>query len=117
VPATPPASLATFAGAWGGHTRSLSITASGAGRESADDGCCTRGYRMTFQITSVTGTLTRATAAYRVTSFKRYVSEVKDVHVGDVGRLRLEDGIATSSLTRDFFCSEPAWGATGACGA
>jgi hypothetical protein len=114
---TPPASLATFAGAWGGHTRGLAITSSGRGREAADDGCCTRVYQMTFQILSVSGTLTRATAVYRVTSFRRYESGVKRLHVGDVGKLLLRNGIVTNTLTRDFFYSGPAWGATGACGA
>lgn len=113
----PPASLATFTGSWGGHTRGLSITSSGRGREGADGGCCTRIYQMTFQILSVSGTLTRAIAVYRVTSFKRYESGVRRLHVGDVGKLLLRDGIVTNTLTRDFFCSDPAWGATGACGA
>jgi hypothetical protein len=70
----PPATLATFAGRWGGHTRGLSITSTGRGRESANDGCCARLYELMFQILSVNGTLTRATAVYRVASFKRYES-------------------------------------------
>lgn len=114
---SPPASLATFTGRWGGHTRGLSITSSGRGRESADDGCCVRVYQMTFQILSVSGSLTRAIAVYRVTSFKRYESGVRRLHVGDVGKLLLRNGIVTNTLTRDFFCSDPAWAATGACGA
>ncbi len=113
----PRASLATFTGAWGGHTRSLTIASGGQGRESADAGCCTREYRSTFQIISVTGTLTRATAAFRVTSFRRYERGLRRLDVGDVGRLLLRNGIVTNVLTRDFFCSDPAWGATGACGA
>jgi hypothetical protein len=113
----PPATLATFAGRWGGHTRALSITPTGRGREDADDGCCTRVYRLTFQILSVRGTLTRATAVYRVTSFRRYERGVRMLHPGDVGRLVLKDGIVTNTLTDDFFCSGPAWDATGACGA
>jgi hypothetical protein len=113
----PPATLATFAGGWGGHTRRLSITSAGRGLEDTDDGCCTHVYRLTFQILSVKGTLTRATAVYRVTSFKRYESGIRRLHVGDVGTLVLKDGIVTNTLTRDFFCSEPAWGATLACGA
>ena len=115
--APPPASLATFAGRWGGHTRALSITSRGRGREDADDGCCTLVYRLRFQILSVSGTLTRATAVYRVTSFKRYERGVRRLHVGDAGKLSLRNGIVTNTLTRDFFCSAPAWGATGACGA
>jgi hypothetical protein len=114
---TPTAKLATFAGRWGGHTRGLLITSAGRGRESADAGCCTRVYELTFQILSVTGSLTRATAVYRVASLKRYESGVRRFHVGDVGKLMLKDGIVTNTLTGDFFCSDPAWGATGACGA
>ena len=68
----PPASLATFAGRWGGRTRGLAVTSSGRGRESADDGCCTPVYELRFRIVSVRGSLTRATAVFRVTSFRRY---------------------------------------------
>jgi hypothetical protein len=114
---SPPASLATFAGGWGEHTRGLSITSSGLGREGANDGCCIRVYQMTFQILGVSGTLTRATAVYRVTSFRRFESGMRRLHVGEVGKLLLRNGIVTNSLTHDFFCSDPAWGATGACGA
>jgi hypothetical protein len=113
----PPATPATFAGRWGGHTRGLAITAKGRGSEFADDGCCTHVYRMTLQILSVGGTLTRGSAEYRVTSFRRYESGVRSLHVGDVGKLLLRNGIVTNTLTHDFFCSDPAWGATGACGA
>lgn len=118
-PATrpPSATLATFAGIWGGHTRTLSITPTGRGQESAYAGCCTRVYQLTFQIVSVNGVLTRATAVYRVASFKRYENRVRNLHVGDVGKLLLNEGIVTNALTSDFFCSNPAWGATGACGA
>jgi hypothetical protein len=111
------ASLATFAGRWGGHTRGLRITSGGKGLEGANDGCCVRLYQMTFQILSVTGTLTRATAAYRVTSFRRYDRRIPRLHAGRVGKLVLRNGIVTNTLTDDYFCSDPAWGATGACGA
>ena len=114
---TPRASLATFVGYWGGHTRGLRISSGGRGTESADSGCCVREYHMTFQVLSVSGTLTRATAAYRVTSFTRYDRHVRTVRVGQVGRLRLRNGIVTNTLTEDYFCSTPAWGATGVCGA
>ena len=72
---------------------------------------------MTFQILSVSGTLTRATARYRVTSFKRYHRDVHLLHAGQIGKLLLRNGIVTNTLTHDFFCSYPAWGATMACGA
>ena len=54
---------------------------------------------MTFQILSVSGTLTRAIAVYRVTSFRRYESGVRRRHVGDIGRLQLRNGIVTNTLT------------------
>lgn len=113
----PEAGLATFAGYWGGHTRGLRISPSGRAYEFVDSGCCVREYRSTFQILSVRGTLTRATAAYRVTAFKRYSQRVPRQHVGQVGRLLLRDGIVTNTLTTTYFCSSPAWSATGACGA
>ena len=113
----PPATLATFAGGWGGHTRGLSITATGSGIEDTDDGCCTHVYHLTFQILSVSGTLTRGAAVYRVTSFKRYEPGVRPLHPGETGKLVLKDGIVTNTLTGVFFCSDPAWGATGSCGA
>ena len=112
----PRASLATFTGYWGGHTRGLRITSGGRGHESLDSGCCVPLYEMTFQIVSVTGTLTRATATYRVTRFRHYRGG-PTLHTGQVGKLLLRDGIVTNSLTQDYFCSDPAWSATGACGA
>ncbi|HEV8459271.1 MAG TPA: hypothetical protein VGQ38_01065 [Gaiellaceae bacterium] len=114
---SPPASLATFVGAWGGHTRGLSIAPNGSGSEFADDGCCTRSYQTTFQILSVRGTVTRAEAVYRVISFARHENEVKARHKGDLGKLLLRNGIVTNTLTGVYFCSDPAWGTTGACGA
>jgi hypothetical protein len=74
-------------------------------------------YKMTFQIRSVSGTLTRATAVYRVTAFKRYERDIPRLTKGQVGRLVLRNGIVTNTLTKVYFCSNPAWGATGACGA
>lgn len=112
----PQASLGTFVGIWGGHGRGLSIKASGRGQEQVSDGCCNPIYQLTVQILSVRGTLTRATALYRVTSFRRYESGVRKVNVGEIGKLLLRNGIVTNTLTQDFFCSNPAWGATDACG-
>ena len=112
----PQVGLGTFVGYWGGHDRGLSIKASGRGHERGNGGCCSRIYQMTFHILSVRGTLTRATALYRVTSFRRYESGVRKLHVGEIGKLRLRNGIVTNTLTHDFFCSNPAWGATNACG-
>lgn len=114
---TPRAGLATFGGYWGGHDRGLRITSHGRGAERANSSCCTRVYDLSFQILSVSGTLTRATASYRVMSFKRYDREAPTLRRGQMGKLVLRNGILTNALTQDFFCSNPAWGATGACGA
>ena len=113
----PAASLRTFAGAWGGHTRGLTIGSNGAAVESVNDGCCVRVYDMTYRIVAVRGTLTHATATYRITSFRRHTKEVPLLRVGEVGTLVLRNGILTNRLTTVYFCSDPAWGATGACGA
>jgi hypothetical protein len=113
----PAAGLATFAGEWGGHTRGLTISPSGRGLENTDDGCCDHVYRLGLQILSVSGTLTDAVARYRVTSFVRYHAEGPNLRIGQTGTLQLSDGIITNSRTHNIFCSDPAWGATGACGA
>jgi hypothetical protein len=116
----PAASLATLAGGWGGHTRGLGISKSGTGRERASDGCCDRLYDLSFQITSVSGTLIRATATYSVTAFTNYASgDGVTIKVGDVGKLQLRNGMLTNTLTHDIFCGDVAWGAsrTGGCGA
>jgi hypothetical protein len=112
----PRASLATFAGGWGGHTRGLQIARDGRARESVDDGCCTRVYDLAFRILSVTGTVTRATATYRVTAYLRHSGGPR-LRAGELGRLELRDGIVSNDLTGVYYCSDPAWGATGACGA
>jgi hypothetical protein len=113
----PQAVLATFAGRWGGHDRGLLVSPNGRGSESGLASCCARVYRLGFQILSVWGTLTDATAVFRVTSFKRYDRSFRKIRVGARGELVLRNGIVTNRLTRDFFCSNPAWGATSACGA
>lgn len=115
--AAPAASLAAFGGNWGGHTRELTLTATGRGLENTDDGCCNHVYRLGLQILSVSGTLTDGTARYRVTSFQRYHDGGPSLQVGETGKLLLKDGIITNSRTHNIFCSDPAWGATGACGA
>ena len=113
----PAASVATFAGVASPLTRGLTISSSGRGQENVDDGCCYHEYRMTFQILSVSGTLTRASATIRVTSFTRYDKSIPTVKTGSTGTLRLANGILDNRLTKVFYCSDPAWGATGACGA
>jgi hypothetical protein len=116
---TPRATLATFAGRWGGHDRGLTITANGNGNEFANASCCVRVYQMTYRIFAYHGTVTNGTALYRVTSFRKFLANAKGmtIRVGQIGKLRLRNGILTNVLTDDYFCSGPAWDVTGACGA
>jgi hypothetical protein len=52
-----------------------------------------------------------------VTAFNPFESKMTGPHAGQVGRLLLRNGVVTNSLTKGYFCSGPAWGATGVCGA
>lgn len=115
---TPQASLGTFAGHWGGHTRRLTIAPSGRGLEYVDDGCCHFVIAVSFRLLRAKGTLTNATGGFRVTSVKRGEwSSTSQPRVGQLGELVLKNGIVTDTLTGIYYCSDPAWGATGACGA
>jgi hypothetical protein len=115
---SPKARLATFVGHWGGHTRGLRISAAGQGSEYASAGCCTPAYDLSFPIVRVAGTVTKGTATYRVTRFKRYPTFDRPImHVGQSGELRLRNGILTNRESDDYFCSDPAWAAKGVCGA
>lgn len=114
----PRATLATFSGHWGGHTRGLDITKAGVAHESANAGCCYLDYAMTYRIVSTHGTITHGSAEFKVLSFHPgRPGDVTGIHVGDVGELKLDNGILRNELTRDYFCSNPAWGVGGACGA
>jgi hypothetical protein len=116
--AAPHASLATFVGGWGGHTRRLSVAANGVATEYDNDGCCHFVIKVSFRILRAKGTLTDATATFRVTSVKRGEWRSKgQPRVGQVGELVLKDGVVTDTLTGIYYCSDPAWGATGVCGA
>ena len=115
----PRATLATFAGQWGGHDRGLRISANGVGHENALASCCVRVYSMTYRILRVRGTLTHATADIRVTAYRTFRGRNRPVKqpAGQRGKLVIDNGILTNKLTRDYFCSDPAWGVGGACGA
>jgi len=115
----PPATLATFAGNWGGHDRGLRIAANGVGHENALASCCVRVYAMTYRILRVHGTITHATADIRVTAYRTFLPGNRPVKkpAGQFGKLVIDNGILTNKLTDDYFCSNPAWGVGGACGA
>lgn len=114
------AGLSDFAGSWIGHTRSLSITSSGRGKESISDGCCDKVVDLSFQLSnpSNAGGTTRATA--KVTSAhvhdRSAFGSESPPHVGDTGTLALEGGVLTESITDTNYCDE-AQQAKGTCGA
>ena len=99
-----PATIATFAGDWWGHTRSLQITPTGQAREVVDDGCCTRVVSLRFRLLKPGGTVTDAAVPIRVTAVGRWDEATPRPRIGQLGRLRLRDGIVADSLTGANFC-------------
>ena len=105
--AAPPraATVSTFAGEWRGHTRSLLITRTGQAEEVVDDGCCTRVISMHFKLLQPSGTVTDAAVAFRVTAVRRWDEPGPRPRVGQLGRLRLRDGIVVDPLTGANYCN------------
>jgi hypothetical protein len=106
--AAPPraATVSSFAGDWRGHTRSLLITRAGQAEEVVDDGCCTRVVSLRFQLLRPSGTVTDATVAFRVTAVRRWDAPGHRPRVGELGRLRLRDGIVVDLLTGANYCND-----------
>ena len=100
-----PATFSTFAGDWRGHTRSLLITRTGQAGEVVDDGCCTRVISLRFKLLRPSGTVQDTTVAFRVTSVGRWDAPGPRPHVGELGRLRLRDGIVVDLLTGVNYCN------------
>ncbi len=118
------ASLATFAGSWGGHTRSLTITRDGQAVESIGDGCCDPLIDLKFRLSAVSGTKENATARITVTGVTvrdpQAFTNDPVPEVGQTGRLSLKNGVITQSLvgwlTGVTFCNGAA-AARSVCGA
>jgi hypothetical protein len=104
--ATPrPATVSTFAGDWWGHTRSLLISRTGQAEEVVDDGCCTRVVSLRFKLLRPSGTVKDAGVSFRVTAVGRWDAPRPRPRVGQLGRLRLRDGIIVDLLTRADYCN------------
>jgi hypothetical protein len=101
-----PATVSTFAGDWRGHTRSLLITRTGQAEEVVDDGCCTRVVSLHFKLLRPSGTAQDATVAFRVTAVGRWDAPGPRPHVGQLGRLRLREGIVVDLLTGANYCND-----------
>jgi hypothetical protein len=105
------ATVSSFAGHWSGHTRRLEITRDGRAREIVDDGCCSRVVTARFRILHVAGRPIRAVATIRVTFARVDKSVFRELHrrpphAGQVGVLRLNQGVVTDELTKVTFCAE-----------
>ncbi len=121
IAATPHATLATFAGSWGGHTRSLKITRGGVARESIGSGCCNPVVDLRLKLSRPRGTNQVASVAVRVTSVVihdpgAYSRSFPAPRVGQTGRFKLRFGVITETVTRTNYCNRAA-GLKGDCGA
>jgi hypothetical protein len=111
------ATRATFVGTWYGHTRLLKIKARGRAKESISDGCCDRVIALRLRLSHAHGSSRRASIRARVTAVQIYdPSESPPVHRGDVGRLKLRNGVISEPLTGTNYCDLKA-DRRGACGA
>jgi hypothetical protein len=98
-----------FAGHWWGHTRGLDITRAGTGREFVDGG----GYRLItvrFRVLETKGSPRRAVARVKVTFARADKEIMAELHrrpprVGQLGTLRLRNGVIRDELTNVTFCA------------
>jgi len=104
------ATLATFGRLWVGHTRRLTITQSGRGHEFIDDGCCYPVIDMRFQLIDPVGTTSNARVTFRVTAVKLhnrkvYWTNVATPRIGQLGQLRLRNGVINETVTGANYCA------------
>jgi hypothetical protein len=109
--ATHRATLATFAGTWFGHTRSLKITRGGVARESIGSGCCDPVVDLRLKLSHPRGTNHVASVVVRVTSVvihdpSAFSSSFAAPHVGQTGRFKLRNGVIAESITATNYCNQ-----------
>lgn len=107
------ATLAMFAGVWGGHQRRLTITRSGWAKESIGSGCCDPVVDLRLKLSRPRGDNHVASVTVRVTSVQIHDHSVYDSsypapYVGKTGRLRLRYGVITETVTRTNYCNKAA---------
>jgi len=76
--------------------------------EVVDDGCCTGVISPHFKLLRPSGTVTDAAVAFRVTAVRRWDAPGHRPRVGQLGRLRLRDGILVDLLTGTNYCNDRA---------
>jgi hypothetical protein len=119
--AAAPATLATFAGSWIGHTRSLTISRTGVAKEDVYDGCCTHMVRFSFTLSHPSGSTSDATATATVTAVHVYTptefsKSYPAPRVGETAKLTLRRGVITTGFSGGNFCDQSV-DTHGACGA
>jgi hypothetical protein len=101
------ARLATFLGHWHGQARGLDVYRSGRGEEYIGAGNRPI-VTLTFDVLGVSGTRGVDDAHIRVTSVRitrRSAYFGSSPRTGELGTLRLRDGIITDSTTRVLYCA------------
>ena len=96
-----------FVGHWHGHARGLDVYPSGRGKEYIGTGNPPIA-TLTFDVLRVSGTPVVADAQIRVTSVRithRSALFSFVPHKGELGTLRLRQGVITDGTTRVLFCA------------
>jgi hypothetical protein len=103
------ATLATFAGGWQAHARSLTITRTGNAKEWLSLGLGHFVIALRFHLSRPRGTPHDATATATVTAARigersPFTAGHPPPRVGDSRRIRLRDGVITETLTGAHYC-------------
>ena len=103
------ATLATFAGGWHAHARSLKITRAGDAHEWLSLGLSDFVVELRFHISRLSGTRHDATATATVTAVRigdrsAFTAAHPAPRVGESFRIRLRDGVITEPLTGARYC-------------
>jgi hypothetical protein len=117
--ATHPATLASFAGGWGGHDRGMSINRWGRGFAQINSGAGCPCFGVAFQLSSGEGTTENATATETVVRLygakHGYPATPPPLpRIGQRAILRLHNGIIDEVFTGDDYCGAGAKVASGA---
>ncbi len=107
------ATLATFAGGWQAHARSLTITRTGNAKEWFSVGLGHFVIALRFHLSRPRGTPHDATATETVTAVRlgersAFTAAHPPPRVGESRRIRRRDGVITETLTGANYCSPTA---------
>lgn len=106
----PAVSLATFAGTWIGHTRSMKISRAGLAKESVGDGCCHQIFKAHYRLSRPRDSSGTAIASATVTWVKIddpdvFTDDFPRPRVGDKTTLRLRKGVLTERSRNATYCA------------